>query len=124
MSTGPTRWKAHACTDMTACATTGRASSRQSSRASRAWTSGTDGGRVALPVLLPAAHVVRGPGGPVDRLAVERIREMVEVDVPAGQHLRLVVLRQGNRGAEREVAAAPLVAQLPAKHAMDVRVVL
>src|SRR5687768_6312623 len=74
----PTRW----------CST----STRSATGWSRAWRSGTDGGRVALLVLLPAAHVVRCPGGPVHRVAGKRRLQVVDVDVPVGQHLGLEVL--------------------------------
>src|SRR4051794_41468438 len=54
---------------------------RPSAASRRAWSGA--GRRVGVVDLLPARAVLGAPRGPVDRPAVERVGEVLEVDVPA-----------------------------------------
>src|SRR5688500_20394164 len=85
---------------------------RAGRRLPRARSTGTSGGAdarrlVAGPDPLPLRHVVAAPVRPVDRPTVEHVLEVIQVDVPAGEHLELVLLGQpgvGRAGEARGLA--------------------
>src|SRR5215208_1447137 len=80
--------------------------------------------RVAVVVLLPGRPVLRVPAGPVHGPAGQRVLEVVEVDVPAGEDLEPELLRCGGDVGEAQDAPVAVLAQLPAQEAVDVALVL
>lgn len=66
--------------------------------------------------------MVGHPVWPVDRLAVERVGEVLEVDVPSGERKHDLVVGHRKRAAEPERAPIAVALQLPTEQPVDVGV--